>query len=220
MRELLVSLGLAWPRLLLYPGGLFALVASWLLARWLGRCSYEPVQPAAGPPPSLVDLLPPLAVLSLLPLAPARSFPFGLDLLVAGIMLLWPQRQSLLSERGRLAGGALLSGAIAMAAATGGLGLSGLLSWPATWAERLVLLAASGLWLVGVACLPEPPAGLAGRLSRLGLVLIGSLPLLGALAAASQGLLDPAIAAWLLPPLAGGCAALLTGLARRKYDHG
>lgn len=209
MGELLGALGLAWPRLLLYPGGLFALGASWLLARWLAWCAGPAPAAEARPRPSdLVDLLPPLAALSLLPLAPARGFPYGLDLVVAVGLLEWPRLRGAPGAalaRGQLlrAYGPLIAGALLMAEAAGGLGLSGLLSWPAGWLERAMLLGGAGVWLAALPRLIDPhPQGLAWRLRALGLLLVGSLPLVGAMAALSAGTLPGEIAGWLLPPAA------------------
>ena len=92
MSELLGALGLAWPRLLLYPGGAFALGAGWLLAAWLSGCAGRPVAPPSAPGPGdLLAALPPLAAIALMPLAPARSFPYGLDLVIALTLLEWPR---------------------------------------------------------------------------------------------------------------------------------
>lgn len=218
MGELIGALGLAWPRLLLYPGGLFALAASWLLARWLAWCAGGPGGPAgrrdlAG----LLDALPPLAALTLLPLAPARGFPYGLDLALAAGLLEWPrlrtaapaelERRRLLRQYGPLAAGALL-----MAEGAGGLGLSGLLTWPAAWPERALLLGGAGLWLLALpGLLAAGPGGLAGRLRALGLLLVGALPIVGALAA-----LTP-LGLWAAPAGVLGAAAVV-GAAVRLGD--
>ncbi len=221
MGELLGALGLAWPRLLLYPGGLFALGASWLLARWLRWCAGLP---ARATPASAIDLaavLPPLAALSLLPLAPARGFPYGLDLVVAVGLLEWPSlrraagrnlaRAELLRRYGPLIVGALL-----MAEGAGGLGLSGLLTWPAGRLDQALLLGGAAIWLLALpGLLADGLWSLAGRLRALGLLLVGALPMVGALAAMTAGVLPGELAGWLLPPTALALAAgLLGGMVR------
>jgi hypothetical protein len=222
MGELLGALGLAWPRLLLYPGGLFALGAAWLLARWLSWCGGATLLPAR--PWRLADLglaLPPLAALSLLPLAPARAFPYGLDLFVALGLLEWPRlRAALAGGLGRdnlLRGyGPLLLAALGLAEATGGLGLSRLLAWPEAGAAQALLLASAALWLAGLPpLLAGGPDGPAGRLRALGLLLVGALPLLAALAAGLGERLPGPWAGRLLPPLAMALAALALGALLR-----
>ena len=222
MGELLGALGLAWPRLLLYPGGVFALAAAWLLERWLRLCAGRPAAPPAPlAPANILDWLPPLAALTLLPLAPARGFPYGLDLAVAAGLLEWPRlRHADWRRLGRApllrAYGPLLAGALLMAEGAGGLGLSGLLTWPASALDRALLLGGALVWLAALPrLLSDGPGGLAGRLRALGLLLVGALPLLGALAALSAGALPGELAGWVLPPLAAlGAALLLGGLVR------
>ncbi len=218
MGELLGALGLAWPRLLLYPGGLFALAAGWLLERWLRRCSGRPAAPASPPAPAdILDWLPPLAALSLLPLAPARSFPYGLDLAVAVGLLEWPRLRQIPWHQIERAGllrayVPLIAGALLLAEGAGGLGLSGLLTWPESALDRALLLGGALVWLAALpGLLDDGPGGLAGRLRALGLLLVGALPLLGALAALSAGALPAELAGWALPPLAAVGAALLLG---------
>jgi hypothetical protein len=216
MGELLGALGLAWPRLLLYPGGLFALAASWLLARWLGLGRARPVTL-----PDLLDALPPLAALALLPLAPARGFPYGLDLAVALGLLEWPRLRraawGALDRAVLVRGyGPLIVAALLMAEGSGGLGLSGLLSWPGAWLDRGLLLGGAALWLLALPRLiAGGPEGLAGRLRALGLILLGALPLLGALAALTAEALPGDLAGWVLPPAALALAAAIVwaGLA-------
>jgi hypothetical protein len=221
--ELLGALGLAWPRLLLYPGGLFALLAARLLAAWLARCRGGAAAPLRRPgqPPgmAIVAAAPPLAAIALLPLAPARSFPFGIDLVVALALLEWPRllagpatrREALARDYGPL-----LVAALGMAVAVGGVELTRLLRLPAGWAERALLLAAAALWLAALPrLLAGAPAGAAHRLRALGLLLVAALPLLGALAAWAAPLLPAELAGWLLPPAALLAAGLaLGGLVR------
>jgi hypothetical protein len=227
MGELLGALGLAWPRLLLYPGGLFALGAAWLLAGWLRWCAGAPL--LAARPWRRADLglaLPPLVALSLLPLAPARSFPYGIDLFVALGLLEWPRLRT------ALAGGLgrsellrdywpLLLAALGLAEAANGLGLSRLLAWPETGGARALLLAGAALWLAGLPpLLAAGPRGPAGPLRALGLLLLGALPLLAALAASLGGRLPGPWAGWLLPPLAISLAALALGALLRLAPGG
>lgn len=220
MGELLGALGLAWPRLLLYPGGAFALAGSWLLARWLSYCCGRPA--LATRAPAVVDILtivPPLTALTLLPLAPARSFPYGIDLVVALGLLEWPRLRApgpAPAPRALVrAYGALILAATGMAQASGGLGLSGLLSWPERWQEQGLLLLSAGLWLGALPWLLEGGAGgLAGDLRGLGLLLVGALPVIGAMAAVGGGLLDD-LSGWIIPPAAFIAAALVVGGAMR-----
>lgn len=116
MNELLALLGLAWPRLLLYPGGLIALALVWLWRlgeargtrreaigdRGLGtreqkqkkRQQLWPFPQSLFPSPqSLLPILnsaPPLLAISLLPLPLAASLGRGIDLVVALTLLEWP----------------------------------------------------------------------------------------------------------------------------------
>ncbi len=223
MGELLGALGLAWPRVLLYPGGLFALVASLVLMRWLAAGGAAPAWPA--PPATVLDLAPPLMVLTLLPLAPARPFPFGLDLPVALALLEWP-RVRVLAARDRAPAELLrdyalpLAAALALAVATGGLELSRLLRWPGAVPEQALLVLGAMLWLLGLPrLLRAGPGGAAGALRALGLLLVGTLPLLGALAAAAGPWLPADGAGWLLPPVAILSAALALGVALRVPER-
>ncbi|MCS6882217.1 MAG: hypothetical protein RMK84_00630 [Oscillochloridaceae bacterium] len=219
MGELLGALGLAWPRVVFYPGGLFALAASHLLMRWLAVCGGAPLWPA--PPVTVLDLAPPLAVLTLLPLAPAPPFPFGLDLPVALVLLEWPRFRAA-AVRGSAPAAVLrdyalpLAAALALAVATGGLELAALLRWPESVPERALLALGAALWLLGMPrLLRAGPGGAAGALRALGLLLVGALLLLGALAAGPGQWLPADRAGWLLPPLATAGAALAVGAALR-----
>ncbi|MGQ9926263.1 MAG: hypothetical protein ACUVS4_05270 [Chloroflexaceae bacterium] len=219
MGELLGALGLAWPRVVLYPGGLFALVASHVLMRWLVACGGAPTWPA--PPATLLDLVLPLAVLTLLPLAPARPFPFGLDLFVTLALLEWPRFRAL-AVRDRVPVevlrdyALLLAAMLALGVATGGMELAGLLRWPGTAAEQALLALGAALWLLSLPrLLHAGPGGPAGALRALGLLLVGALPLLGALEAGAGHWLRAEGAGWLLPPLAILGAALASGAALR-----
>lgn len=230
MSELLGALGLAWPRLLLYPGGAFAIGAGWLLAAWLSRCAGRPVAPPSAPGPAgLVAALPPLAAIALMPLAPARSFPYGLDLVIALALLEWPralQGRGLSREEALQQYGPLLAAAALLAEGAGGLELTRLLRAPGGWLDRALLAAGTLIWLAALPrLLAAGPGGLGGRLRALGLLLVAALPLLGALAAALGERLPGELAGWLLPPAAIlGVAAALGGaftLRRRSGSrHG
>jgi len=235
MRELLGALGLAWPRLLIYPGGLGALLGAALLARWFRSVAAGGAGPGVAGAPAgwrgraaawaaggrlvgLVDVLPPLLALSLLPLPPARAFPYGLDLPAALALLAWPRVRALARagglepERLRLlapAGWLLLLALLLLAEGAGAIELSTLLRAPAEpW--RWALLLGGGLaWLAGAArlgALTHP--GLGGRLGAWGLLLVGALPVLAALAALAGGRLG-GWGGWVLPPVAALLAALL-----------
>jgi len=216
MSELLGALGLAWPRLLLYPGGLFALVASWLLGGWLARCGCRSASPGRA---KLGAVVPPLVALALLPLAPARSFPYGLDLVVALVLLEWPRALGWGAQRreelARAYAPLLLAG-LGLAEACGGLELTRLLRWPEPLVAQLLLGASAALWLAALPrLLASGPGGLAGRLRGLGLLLVATLPVLGALAAMLAERLPAELAGWLLPPMAMLAAGLaLGGVAR------
>ncbi|NWF81947.1 MAG: hypothetical protein HXY37_18180 [Chloroflexi bacterium] len=222
MGELFGALGLAWPRLLLYPGGLFALVASWLLGRWLARCGGVPHGPAAPLlPDAALEFVPPLVALSLLPLAPARAFPYGLDLPVTLALLEWPRARVLASDARTPAElvrdyGLLLVAVLAMTVAVGGLELTRLLRWPAAWPAQALLASGAALWLLALPRLISGgPPGPAGALRTLGLLLVATLPVLGALAAETAEHLPAGLAGWLLPPLAIVVVALALGALLR-----
>ncbi len=110
MGEWLGTLGLAWPRLLLYPGGLSALGVAWVLDFLLvssadrsvsasprvheGATASSPVDGAArGGAWCILDLsavVAPLLIISLLPLPQSGYFAYTPDLLVALVLLEWP----------------------------------------------------------------------------------------------------------------------------------
>jgi hypothetical protein len=96
--ELLVLLGRAWSRLLLYPGGLAAFTTVWLVVSLLPRSSLSttapahPLTPSPAHPVTLAGsavVLPWLA-LALLPLPLAIELPRQLDIVVALTLLEWP----------------------------------------------------------------------------------------------------------------------------------
>lgn len=191
MGELLGALGLAWPRLLIYPGGLGALLLAWLVGRCLtGAQKAKGQRPKAGHPPAggrdAADdrgsggppqitlsplILPPLLALSLLPVPPARGFPYGLDLVTALALLEWPRWAALAPELSparvrELARpyAQLLLAALALAEGAGSLGLSDLLRAPEEqqalrWA---LLIVGAAAWLLAAAELGVGSRGLGG----------------------------------------------------------
>lgn len=226
MGELLGALGLAWPRLLLYPGGLSALALAWLLGRLSRQIDARRRGGGAGGASlaAIADALPPLLALALLPLPPARAFPYGIDLVAALALLGWPRLRAqaaagLLAGRDLRVGYALqLLGAALMGAGAGGVELGRLTRPPESPAGWALLLGGAGLWLVGQARLVILRAGWAGRLGEIGQLWVGALPLLAALAALLAGRLPAAWAGWALPPLALLGAALVWAAARRRFQ--
>jgi hypothetical protein len=95
MGEWLGALGLAWSRLLLYPGGLSALLAAWLLDRALTTATQRRAVVTAAPEGvSLIGVsavAAPLLLISLLPLPRSGFFGYTPDLLVGLLLLEWPQ---------------------------------------------------------------------------------------------------------------------------------
>jgi len=95
MGEWLGALGLAWSRLLLYPGGLSALLAAWLLDRVLMTDNQRRAAVMASPEAvSLIGVsavAAPLLLISLLPLPRSGFFGYTPDLLVGLLLLEWPQ---------------------------------------------------------------------------------------------------------------------------------
>jgi hypothetical protein len=156
--ELFGTLGLAWPRLVIYPGGLSALGLAWMLDWALASGKRRQGYTGAAPVPALhaardLDswsfvilsaVVAPLLVISLLPLPHAVDFPYSLDLPIALALLEWPQFLLLwltwraeppnasLRQRALLEGYALLLlAALALAQATGSLRLNDLIFvWP------------------------------------------------------------------------------------------
>ncbi len=183
MSDLLGALGQAWPRIALYPGGIAALIAMILLARLRGarRIAWPDIA-------TLIDLLPPLSVICLLPLAPAAPFAYGLDLPVALTLLLWPELRRAASEqrdpRSLLEQwSALLLAGIALASAANTLNLSELLRWPGDAGRQIALLLSALAWLAASAVALPLRSDLPNAGSGLGLLLIGALPLIGAIGA-------------------------------------
>ncbi len=107
MTEWLGALGLAWPRLLIYPGGVFALLFAWLLDRSLGRQAASST-PHGHPYPILIDIsavVLPLILISLLPLPLSGFFGYTPDLITALVLIEWPL--CLVGSRGQTHEGAL-----------------------------------------------------------------------------------------------------------------
>jgi hypothetical protein len=191
MQEFLGALGLAWPRLLLYPGGLSALGLVWLLT----RLSPRPRLPARSlwPGPGDFSAVPPLLAISLMPLPYAVPFPYGLDLIVALALLngpLWLLRSHHPPPTTHHPTILFVLAGLAMAQGAGGWRLDGLLGWatrPAPLDRALLLLGSLG-WLIAALRIesPDPHGRDLGALLRLiGHLLIAGLPWLGLLYAAS-----------------------------------
>jgi hypothetical protein len=220
VNELLGALGLAWPRLVLYPGGIGALFGAWVLNRWWEIANREPVR--CAPALSPIDLLPPLVALTLLPFPPARSFPYGLDLPTALFLAEWP-RWRLLSRSGALAPerirtllaayGLLLVGVGGMASAVGSLELTALTRWPEAPVDQVLLGAGMALWLAALPALQAtaPTSAWPLRLRALLLLAIPTLVVIGALAALLSRWVAPPVLAWALPAPALILSALLAG---------
>jgi len=180
MSDILGALGQAWPRLLLYPGGISALLMVLIVARLRG------IPPATLGPFTLIDLLPPLSVITLLPLTPAAPFAYGLDVPTALLMLLWPSFRR--AARERIAPQQMLEwylplliAATALVSVTTTLDLSGLLRWPAEPLRQLGLLLGVLAWIAALPPVTSLQSNLAGACSEVGLLLIGVLPLIAGL---------------------------------------
>ncbi|WP_028459583.1 hypothetical protein [Chloroflexus sp. Y-396-1] len=180
MSDILGALGQAWPRLLLYPGGISALLMVLIVARLRG------IPPATLEPFTLIDLLPPLSVITLLPLTPAAPFAYGLDVPTALLMLLWPSFRR--AARERIAPQQMLEwylplliAATALVSVTTTLDLSGLLRWPAEPLRQLCFLLGTLAWIAAVPPITSLQNDLAGACSEVGLLLIGVLPLIAGL---------------------------------------
>jgi hypothetical protein len=180
MSDILGALGQAWPRLLLYPGGISALLMVLIVARLRG------IPPATLGPFTLIDLLPPLSVITLLPLTPAAPFAYGLDVPTALLMLLWPSFRR--AARERIAPQQMLEwylplliAATALVSVTTTLDLSGLLRWPAEPLRQLCFLLGVLAWIAALPPVTSLQSNLAGACSEVGLLLIGVLPLIAGL---------------------------------------
>ncbi|MBK9711248.1 MAG: hypothetical protein IPO81_07950 [Kouleothrix sp.] len=94
LNELLALLGRAWSRLLIYPGGITAFAALWLIALLQSREpsveSYQRRARAGSWSLALGALVPPWLGLALLPLPPAATLSRQTDLIVALALLEWP----------------------------------------------------------------------------------------------------------------------------------
>ncbi|MFN8501573.1 hypothetical protein [Kouleothrix sp.] len=89
LSELLTLVGLAWSRLLLFPGGAAALAAAWLVAR-ARAASLAKSAAAALAAGDIVALALPWLGLALLPLPFAPPMGRKTDLVVALALLEWP----------------------------------------------------------------------------------------------------------------------------------
>ncbi|NTW02853.1 MAG: hypothetical protein HGA19_16495 [Oscillochloris sp.] len=228
MGELLGALGLAWPRLLLYPGGLGAFGLAWLLARWMALVGTSATHGASSyttkDAEATVHVIMPLVALALLPLPPARSFPYGMDLVVALALLGWPRLYALAVGGGLTGVGLsralrgyslLVLGATLLGASTGSMELSRLLEPPHTVLGWGLLLVGTSLWFAGQAQLYVQHCGWAGRLGELGHLWVGALPMLVALNVVASDLLPPGWSGWVLPPLALSLGGLVLGAIYR-----
>ncbi|GIV89023.1 MAG: hypothetical protein KatS3mg055_1541 [Chloroflexus sp.] len=181
MTDLLGALGQAWIRVLIFPGGLSAFLLSLLVAYISGCRRLERLCAV-----TLLDALPPLCAITLLPLAAAPSFPYGLDLPTALLLLLWPIVRRFTTttlDPPHLIESyiPLLSAMLALTSATTTFDLSGLIRWPTELPYQIALGIGTVTWLAALPHLLPPPTDLALATSRLGLILIGSLPLSTAL---------------------------------------
>lgn len=207
MSDLLGAFGQAWLRLLLYPGGLSAVLAALLLARVRGIRHMEPLTA-----PRLLDLLPPLSAVALLPLAPAVSFPYSLDLPTAVTLLLWPElRRAAVEHRDPQQRAAhylpAFLAALALASAAGSFELNALLRWPPSPIRQAAFLLGAGAWIVAIPRLAPPQPNIAAACSALGLVLVGVLPLSAAINTIATAPAWLGIAAAMTIALAGIAAA-------------
>ncbi|MEF3274891.1 MAG: hypothetical protein K6356_10950 [Chloroflexus sp.] len=186
MSDLLGALGQAWPRLLAYPGGFSAVLAMLVLARIRGIRRLDP--PSAA---RIIDLLFPLCAISLLPLPFATSFPYGLDLLTAQVLLLWPLLRQTATERQRAPCLArylpMLLAGIVLVSATTTFDLSGWLRWPTEPVRQITVVLGIVAWIVALPRVTPPTTDVALAGSSLGLLLIGSLPLIAALNSTALG---------------------------------
>ncbi|WP_287156377.1 hypothetical protein [Chloroflexus sp.] len=177
MSDLLGALGQAWPRLLLYPGGLSAVLGIFVFARLRG------VKITSGYNiTTLIDVLPPLSVLTLLPLAPAASFAYGLDLATTLLLLMWPvMRRAALERRDPRAVInqylPIIMAAMVFASITNTLSLSGLLRWPAEPLPQIGYGLGTVAWFIGSSQIMSTKPDLATACSELGFVMVGVLPL-------------------------------------------
>lgn len=210
MSDLLGAFGQAWPRLLIYPGGLSAVLAALLLARVRGIRHMEPLTA-----PRLLDLLPPLSAIALLPLAPAAAFPYGLDVLTAVTLLLWPELRRAAAERRdphQPAGYYLPAflAALALASAAGSFELNALLRWPPSPIRQAAFLLGAGAWIASIPRLSPPQPHLTAACSAWGLTLVGVLPL-----SAAVNTIAAAAPAWL--GVAAAMAIALAGIAAARH---
>jgi hypothetical protein len=217
--ELLSFLGLAWPRLLLYPGGLFALALLWAVRR------ARPAPPVSAPPELRVAAcVPPLLLVCLLPLPGAAALPRALDLPAALALLEWPVALALLvgskapGDARALARryGPLLLAACALAIGARSLALDGLVREPPSGAlPRALIGAGAACWALALPALLDlgRSAGTSAERSGEALRVVGH----GLLAATFWLALLPS--PW-LAPLPVALVFLLLFLADRGGDRG
>jgi hypothetical protein len=149
MQELLGALAAAWPRVLLYPGGVAAVglaIIVWAGRRYLLRRAPWPFD--------LFSATLQLSALTLMPLPFAVPFPYGLDLAMAFVLLDgpgWLQGDELPPSRPWWPLILMLLGGLALVEGSGGWQLSGMLNWRSREIvfDQVCLIAGSSLWLVG-----------------------------------------------------------------------
>lgn len=183
MGELFGALGLAWPRLLIYPGGLFALTLAWLV----GLAGSAAHAPDSEMPLQVSALVMPLVAISMLPLPYAVEFAYGPDLIVTLALLDWPlllmlarNPQTPLMQKGALLEHymlILLSVAV-LSAESGNLGLGELAAGPAEdlWAQLRRIIASLGWGLALLVGEVRRVENWALRLRLVGHLLIAGLP--------------------------------------------
>ncbi len=234
MNELLALLGLAWPRLMLYPGGLFALtlVSLWQLADTRHATaprpqtgvwpSYKYLFPVPRSPLPMLNAVPPLLAISLLPLPLAASLGRGIDLVLALTLLEWPLFVRLSSHTSTLddhdlqrlkAGYALLLPALlSLVQSTRSFALEALVVRPGTLETLATLLRLGGVCGWALALVPllaigpfrqEQAPELDDNIRTVGHVLLATLPVLALLGE------------WWLAPLAPLALGLLLCAADR-----
>lgn len=196
MNDLLALLGQAWPRLLLYPGGLCAMVVLWL---WLALHKQQRLFGSTSAK-AWLHCVPPLLVISLLPVRGAVELGQSLDLFVAICLVEWPlfvalsdrsNQQSEAIQRSLLQGySLLLPSLLLLADLNNSLLLGAQAASPPAWLWEPIIFRwiAALAWLVALFPLAglgpfrrenEPDLAAHSRIvAHLGLI---SLPLLGLL---------------------------------------
>ncbi|GIV99474.1 hypothetical protein [Roseiflexus sp.] len=204
--ELLSFLGLAWSRLLLFPGGVCLIIAVWLAEAFAQRPTSQglrsfPTAWLSAPLPASAVALPWLGV-ALLPLPGAVALSRPIDLATVIALLEWPRLLAISTDlqygnraRGvqRLAAALngyppLILALVLLSLGTGTLEVAGLLRipdgatplWQAVWfwlGAGALILALPPLIEIGPFALDAPDELRPGlRLRMLGIILIAALP--------------------------------------------